>query len=93
MPAPPFIAPATEPQTYTGVCRCKANKFTIDMPELTGAFKCNCSICSLHDIFWAFRKPGGVAFEREGEHIVYQWGERKYSFYVSTRSACSSDAS
>jgi hypothetical protein len=83
MPAPPFIAPTKEPHTYTGICRCKATKFTIELPELTSAMKCNCSICSVHDVALLFvQDKNAVKFERKGPLIDYAWNTRKYIFHV-----------
>lgn len=83
MPSPPpFVAPTKEPHTYTGICRCKANKFTIDLPELTGGLKCNCSICSVHDAAWTFVDPSAVRFEREGDFIEYAFNEKKFTYQV-----------
>lgn len=80
MPPPPFIAPTEEPHTYTGICRCKANKFTVELPKLVDTLQCDCSICSVHDIMWLFRTT--PKFEREGPTIDYEWLEKKYKFCV-----------
>ena len=31
---------------YQGSCHCGAVKFSFDVPEITGALRCNCSICT-----------------------------------------------
>lgn len=82
MPAPPFLAPSTKPQTYIGICRCKANKFTVTLPSLTEGFKCNCSICSMADHLVATPDKGALKVEREGPLITYQFNTGKAALYV-----------
>lgn len=41
-------------RTYRGNCHCKAFVYQVQLPELTSAVECNCSICYKKGYLWTF---------------------------------------
>jgi hypothetical protein len=70
--------------TYTGSCHCGAVRFEVDV-DLSGATRCNCSICTKTAWLGAIVKP--TAFRLvTGEAALgsYEWGHK-----IASRHFCS----
>ncbi len=55
------MAESEQPQplkTYRGNCHCGAFVYEVEVPEITAAYACNCSICSKKGYLWIFPPAG-----------------------------------
>lgn len=66
-----------EAKSYSGSCHCGAVAFDVDL-DLSGALKCNCSICSKLGAVWAFA-PKSQFKLKSGEASLgdYQFGKKR----------------
>lgn len=53
-----------EPVSYQGNCHCGKNRFEVNLPEISGAISCNCSLCLKAGYLWAFPEPGNIKYTR-----------------------------
>src|SRR5688572_24478423 len=66
---------ATDVARYSGSCHCGAVRFEAELDLVTGATKCNCSICTKVGGTCAICKPGAFTLlEGEGHFGEYAWG-------------------
>jgi len=65
-----------ETKSYSGSCHCGAVAFDVDL-DLSGALKCNCSICNKLGAVWAFAPRSRLTL-RSGETALgdYQFGKK-----------------
>ena len=65
-----------DPKTYSGSCHCGAVAFDVDL-DVSGALKCNCSICSKLGAVWAFAPRASFKLKAgEGALGDYQFGKK-----------------
>lgn len=59
--------PGTQAKTlvvYKGNCHCGQNRFEVNLPGITGATSCDCSLCHKSGYLWAFPEPGDIRYTR-----------------------------
>lgn len=63
-------------QTYSGGCHCGAVAFDVEL-DVSGALKCNCSICTKLGAVWAFA-PRAKFKLKSGDRALgdYQFGKK-----------------
>jgi hypothetical protein len=67
--------PNRELKTYYGNCHCGAFKFNVELPEMTSARTCNCSICFRTGGKWLFPSTGCFTIEKGEETLKnYEFG-------------------
>ena len=65
-----------ESKTYSGACHCGAVAFSVDL-DLSGALKCNCSICSKLGAVWAFAPKSKFRLKTAEARLGdYQFGKK-----------------
>ncbi|KAJ6515278.1 Mss4-like protein [Mycena sanguinolenta] len=65
---------------YHGSCHCGAFQFTLTVPPIEGALKCNCSMCSKNDYLWTFPQRSQFAVVKGDEETTlksYLFGKRR----------------
>ncbi|MDB5489882.1 MAG: glutathione-dependent formaldehyde-activating [Reyranella sp.] len=66
----------SETKHYLGSCHCGAVAFDVDL-DVSGALKCNCSICNRLGAVWAFAPKAKFKLESGGdEQGDYQFGKK-----------------
>lgn len=69
---------------YSGNCHCGSFRFTVQLPAITSAITCNCSLCHKQGYLWAF--------PAEAEHIKITRGSfeklTKYKSAALTHEVC-----
>ena len=65
-------------KTYRGNCHCGAFVYEADLPEITSAIECNCSICVKKGYLFVFlgRDKFRVVKGSEDQLTVYAFGTR-----------------
>ncbi|KAF7335292.1 GFA domain-containing protein [Mycena sanguinolenta] len=63
---------------HRGGCHCGAFQFTLTVPPIEGALRCNCSICSKNDYLWTFPRRSQFAVVQGDETMLtsYLFGKR-----------------
>ncbi|ROV93466.1 hypothetical protein VPNG_09633 [Cytospora leucostoma] len=59
--------PGTQAKTfvsYKGNCHCGQNRFEVNLPGITSAISCDCSLCHKSGYLWAFPEPGDIRYTR-----------------------------
>lgn len=66
----------SETKSYSGSCHCGAVSYEVAL-DLSGAVKCNCSICSRLGAVWAFAPRSALALKSGGDALTdYQFGKK-----------------
>lgn len=69
---------------YNGSCHCKAVTFTLEVPEITTALQCNCSICRRKNAVMSseYFSPAQFTLTSDKSSLsVYQWGDKDVNHY------------
>ena len=75
--------PTPELKTYHGNCHCGAFKYSVQLPEITAAQGCNCSICSRKGYVWVFPGAGNFTIEKgDGTLKDYDFAGKKFAHKV-----------
>ena len=65
-----------ETMSYSGSCQCGAVAFDVDL-DVSGALKCNCSICTRLGAVWAFAPKASFKLKSgAAEQGDYQFGKK-----------------
>jgi hypothetical protein len=51
-------------KTYRGNCHCGANRYEVNLPEVTTAISCPCSLCVKKGYLWAYPAVGALGIIR-----------------------------
>jgi len=74
----------TQTSTYTGVCSCKATKYTATIRNLSGDI-CSCSFCRKTDFLY-IHTAEDFKYERQGPLTTYRFATGELGYEVSERS-------
>ena len=50
---------------YHGFCHCGALRFTLDVPSVTSALACDCSLCAKKGYLWIVPPAGAFTITRD----------------------------
>jgi len=74
-----------ETMSYSGSCHCGAVAFDVDL-DVSGALKCNCSICTRLGAVWAFAPKASFKLKSGApEQGDYQFGKKSLHHRFCTR--------
>ncbi|KLO10331.1 glutathione-dependent formaldehyde-activating enzyme [Schizopora paradoxa] len=76
---------------YKGSCHCKKFEFEFDVPKITKAHSCNCSICHQKATVYHFMPLEKVKFTKSSfkEASAYQFGQKRYKHMFCPVCGCS----
>jgi len=69
---------------YQGSCHCKAVRFEFEIPRITEALQCNCSICIRKNAIMSkqYVAPEDFSLIRGKQDLtVYHWGDKDVNHY------------